>query len=314
MKNLLLSLATIFSCFQIGYSQTAYSQALSCNSGSLSMGYVRQNPIMDSLSGMGGFSIESNFLKKQRRFFSTSFGIEANFGSRSFGRVIENIEFEGGYDGFASYTINRVDLGVKYIIGAQIGRIVEFTFPFRLGFRSTAYNQEFDLYPGQEIAEEDLVSDSEASEENTDAFFRSNKFGFGTGVNAAFLPNKFLSPFIEVGVNYFDGDELPMVDQASLSNGEVVIPRVNLSINNEVTFRVGVRINIGCPKSVTSIYQPPLNSQRTDDSHYREHDEVQTRIVRRVRKENTNAQNNSNESERVILKPQKPRTPRTPKD
>lgn len=312
MKHLLISLVSLFTFNQLSHAQTAYSQALSCNSGSFSMGYVQQNAVADSLPNMGGFSMEAIFLKKQRRFFSTSFGIETNFGSRNFDRVIEDIEFEGGYNGFASYSMSRADFGAKYIIGAQIGKIVEFSIPLRLGFRTTAFRQEFELYEGQEIAEEDLVSEDEASEQNNDAFFRSNKLGFGTGLNLAFLPNSMFSPFVEIGVNYFGGDEIPLLEQASLINGEVNVPRIDLNNNNEMTLRVGVRINIGCPGNVSSVYRQPPSSGR--NVAYKKHPEVETRIVRNTSTQNTNVQNNSNETERVILKPQKPRTPRTPKD
>jgi len=312
MKHILFSTLALIGFSQYSLSQTAYSQALSCNTGSFSLGYVQQNAVADSLPNIGGFSMELTFLKQQRRFFSTSFGLETNFGARSYDKAIENIEFEGGYNGFASYNINRTDVGAKYIIGAQIGKIVEFSIPLRLGFRTTAYRQVFDLYEGQDIAEEDIVTEEEASEQNNDVFFRSNKFGFGTGLNLAFLPNSIVSPFVEIGLNYFGGDDLPMVDQAQLINGEINVPRLDLSNNNEMTFRVGVKINWGCPSNTMRVYRQPPSIGR--DVAYRKHPQVETRIVRNTNSQGTNAQNNSNESERVILKPRKPRSPRTPAD
>lgn len=312
MKHIYFLVPIFIGFLQISYSQTQYSQALSCNSGSFSMGYVQNNPESDSLTNIGGFSLEATFLKRQRPFFNTSFGIESNFGARTFDRAIENIEFEGGYTGFASYSLNRVDIWGKYIIGAQLGKIVEFSVPFRLGFRTMGYRQEFDLYEGQVIAEEDMVSESEAAEQNNDAFFRSNKLGFGTGIHLAFIPNGVVSPFFEIGYNYFGKTELPLPDQAELISGDVFVPNINLSNNNELSFRIGIRFNIGCPSNMTRVYGNPTNSGR--NVAYTKHPAVETRIVRNTsNSQNTNTQN-SNKPERVILTPSKPRAPRTPQD
>lgn len=312
MKKLVGIILAVVAISNFGNAQTNYSQALTCNSGTFVIGLYQQNPESDSLPNIFGFSFESTFGKRQHRYFNTSFGIRANFGSKDFDRQIQDIEFEGGYQGFASYNITRFDTWGMFILGAQIGKIVEVTVPLRVGFRTSAYRQEFDLYEGQEIAEEDLVSEDEAAEENNDLFFRSNKFGFGSGINLAFLPNKIASPFIEVGYSYFGNEELPMVQNANMSSGELNVPTVDLSPNTELSFRVGVRLNIGCPQNTSNVYRDPSSTRR--NAAYREHPEVKTRVVLRERKsENSRSQNKPNESERVILSPGKPRTPRTPK-
>ncbi|MEX1192976.1 MAG: hypothetical protein WEA99_13490 [Brumimicrobium sp.] len=306
MKKILLFTITLFSIFNEVHSQTSYSKSLSCHRGSFSLGYAQQNPLSDSLPSIGNFTMEATFLKRHHRFFNTSFGIETNFGAKSYDEVIENIEFEGGYLGFASYSINRFDVWGKYLFGAQVGKIVEFSIPLKVGYRTTSYSQEFDIYEGQEIAQEDLATQNDAEEENNDVFFRSNKLGFGTGVNLAFFPNGVVSPFVELGYTYFGEAELPRPDKATMNNGDIIIPNISLANNNELTFRVGLRFNIGCPSNMLSVYRKPSNTGR--NVVYTKHPEVKTTIIDRNidTQSNTETESNSEESEKVILKPKKP--------
>ncbi|MGM0478940.1 MAG: hypothetical protein ACQERC_06925 [Bacteroidota bacterium] len=307
MKGIYLCFIVISAFIMDGYGQTSYSQKLSCHTGTFALGYAQQNPTADSLSNIGNFTMEATFLKRHFRFFNTSFGIVTNFGSKSFDRVIEDIEFQGGYTGYASYNIQRFDVWGKYLIGAQFGKVVEVAIPLKVGFRTTGYRQEFDLYEGQEISEEDAVDEEEASEENNDAFARSNKLGFGTGINLAFFPNSTISPFFEMGYNYFGATELPLPDQASISNGDITVPNISLTNNSEMTFRIGVRFNIGCPPDRTSVYrQPQMNSRSVAINR---HPEVKTKIVKKnvdTRNNSESEENSEGESENVILKPNKP--------
>ncbi|GEM_PF-6484270 len=307
MKQLLPFFVAIFGLLNYSHSQTGYSQMLSCHTGTFGLGYAQQNPVSDSLPKIGNFTMEATFLKRHYRFFNTSFGITTNFGSKSFDKVIEDIEFQGGYMGYASYSIQRFDVWGKYLVGAQIGKIVEIAIPLKVGFRTTGYRQQFDLYEGQDIAEEDMVEEEDASEENNDAFARSNKIGFGTGLNVAFFPNGVLSPFFEMGYNYFGEDELPRISDASISNGDITVPDISLTNNSEMTFRVGVRFNIGCPPDQTSVYRQPRTMNRS--VAYNKHPEVKTRIVKEnvdTRNNSESEENNEGESENVILKPKKP--------
>lgn len=306
MKKILFLTIALFSLSNAGYSQTSYSKSLSCHTGSFSLGYAQQIPFSDSLPSIGNFTMEATFLKRHHRFFNTSFGIETNFGAKSYDEVIENIEFEGGYLGFASYSINRFDVWGKYLFGAQVGKIVEFSIPLKVGYRTTSYSEEFDIYEGQEIAQEDLATQDDAAEENNDVFFRSNKLGFGTGLNLAFFPNGVVSPFVEMGYNYFGESDLPRPDKATINNGDIIIPNSSLSSNDELTFRVGLRFNIGCPSKMLRVYRKPTNTGR--NVAYRKHPEVKTTIIDRDvdTQNNSETESNSEESERVILKPQKP--------
>ena len=310
MKNLAGIILAFVALSNIGHAQTNYSKALTCNSGTFGIGFYQQSPESESLPNIIGISFESTFGKRHHRFFNTSFGLRANLGSRNFDRVVQDIEFEGGYQGFASYSVNRYGIWGEYLIGAQIGKIVEVTVPLKVGFRTSAYRQEFDLYEGQEIAQEDLVSEDEAAEENNDLFFRSNKVGVGSGINLAFLPNKIASPFIEIGYSYFGREELPLIQDANMSSGELHVPTVDLSNNTELNFRIGVRFNIGCPTNTNNVYRNPSSTSR--NAAYREHPEVKTRVVLKERNSQS-TQSKPNESERVILNPNKPRTPRAPK-
>lgn len=293
--------------------QTAYSQALSCNRGGFSLGYIHHMPAADSLTSMGGFAMDITFLKTQFPYFNSSFGVEFSTGGRSFDRAVENLVFAGSevdYNGYASYGISRIDVMGKYIIGAQLGRFVEFGVPIRFGFRAMRFSEEFGLYEGQEIAEADLVSEDEAAKENTDVFHRSNKLGFGSGLNLTFAPNNVVSPFIELNFSYFGGEDLPMPNNAELVNGLPEVPRASLANNNEMTFRVGVRFNIGCPGKVTNVYRSPSTAGRT--AQYTKHPSVETRIVQRGSSSSSSSSSNNNKEERVILNPRQPRQPRTP--
>jgi hypothetical protein len=305
MKQLLIFIIALCGFSNYGVTQTRYSKSLSCHKGTFALGYAQQNPESDSLPNIGNFTMEATFAKRHFAFFNTSFGITTNFGAKNFDQVIEDIEFQGGYMGFASYSMQRFGVWGKYIFGAQIGKIVEVAIPLKVGFRTTGYRQVFELYEGQEIAEEDMVDEEDASEENNDAFARSNSLGFGTGLNLAFFPNGIVSPFFEMGYNYLGQNELPRVEGASIFNGDIIVPEISVANNTEMTFRVGLRFNIGCPPNRTSVYRQPLEMQRT--VAYNEHPEVKTRIV----KETTNTQSkpeseeNSGEgSGRVILKPE----------
>jgi hypothetical protein len=306
---------TFLLCFITDFSsaQTAYSQALSCNRGGFSLGYIHHMPAADSLTSIGGFALDITFLKTQLPYFNSSFGIEFSTGGRSFDRAVEDLVFAGSevdYNGYASYGISRIDVMGKYIIGAQLGRFVEFGIPIRFGFRAMRFSEEFGLYEGQEIAEADLVSGDEAAKENTDVFYRSNKLGFGSGLNLTFAPNNIVSPFIELNFNYFGGEDVPMPNYADLVNGLPSVPTRNLANNNEMTFRVGVRFNIGCPGNVTNVYRSPSSTGRT--AEYSRHPAVETRIVQRSSSSSSSSSNNTNKEERVILNPRQPRQPRTP--
>lgn len=306
MKKILFYSIVLFSFVNRTHSQTSYSKSLSCHTGSFSLGYAQQSPLSDSLPSIGNFTMEATFLKRHRRFFNTSFGIETNFGAKSYDRVLENIEFEGGYLGFASYSINRFDVWGKYLFGAQVGKIVEFSIPLKVGYRTTSYSQEFGIYEGQEIAQEDLATPDDADEENNDVFFRSNKIGFGTGLNLAFFPNSVVSPFVEMGYNYFGESDLPRPDQTTINSGDITIPNLSLSKNDELTFRIGLRFNIGCPSNILSVYRKPQNNVR--NVALRKHPEVKTTIINRDvdTQNNSETENNSEGSEGVILKPKKP--------
>ncbi len=290
------------------------SSQLECKKGGFSLGYAHHLPEDDSLISTGAFTMDVFFLKRYHRFFNTSFGVEMNAGARRFNKVIENITFEGDYEGFVDYSVSRTEFWGKFMIGTQIKNIVEFTVPVKIGYRHQAYREFFDIYDGQEIKEEDLIEEG-SEEDNPDTrFAKTNNIGFGTGLNLAFFPSSGVSPFIEAGYTYFGKQDHQSINNASQNdNGTINIPSYQAQNSSNYTFRVGVRFNIGsCPKKTGNIFEDSRPSTRTEPN--RSHKKVETRIVDRSvnTQQNNNSNNNTNTSSEtkpnVKLKPKvKPR-------
>jgi hypothetical protein len=289
---------------------------LTCKKGGVSLGYVHHIPEDGELITTGAFTMDVFFLKRYHKNFNTSFGLELNTGARRFNKVIENITFEGDYEGFADYSFSRTEVWGKFMVGTQIKNIVEFTVPIRIGYRSQGYREYFDLYEGQEIKEEDLATEEETEEDSDNRFSKTNHFGIGAGLNLAFLPSSNISPFVEVSYSYFGSQDHQNIENASLNNGIINIPSYTAPNSSSYNVRVGVRFNIGsCPKKTGNIYEDSKTSKRVSPNP--KHSSVSRKIVdKSVNTQPNNSETNSDSSKgdsttkpKVVLKPKVPTKP-----
>lgn len=209
-----------------------------------------------NVENFGAIGIHANFLKFYFGNFNVSHQFGFNHGFKNYTELVEDIVFEGDYNGGFSATSKRTEWFAMSKIGYQPFRQIEFNAYGGFSTRISKYEGEYFLYPGQVIAEEDLVSSSEAEEANSNIIYKKFNVGLKGALEMSLFPNAEFSPYIKVSYQQYGRRDVYSMSDAALNttSGNIDIPNVSVANTSDWGVAIGLRLNIksGCPRPVNT--------------------------------------------------------------